>query len=275
MSGDEEFTRDPLVRATGEVIRAHREAAGLSRPELAQALGCTPQWIEALEAGRKPLSEPTADDFDTFFKTPGRLFGKLASEIKKEGKHRAQLPGFDGYLEREAEASAIDSFESQLVPGLLQTEEYTRGLLDSGQPIADPIAMIAQRKDRQIIFDRENPPRAWFVLDESVLHRPFGGRKAMRDQLSHLIEVASAPNIQVRVLPYTSATWAAIDGSFVLLGMPDGTQVAYFETPDVGNLVSTPSRVAAAALRFSLVMGEALPASASRKMIEQVREDYT
>ncbi|POM24052.1 hypothetical protein BTM25_26790 [Actinomadura rubteroloni] len=276
MSGDDEFTRDPLVRAAGEVIRAHREAAGLSRIELAQTLGCTPQWIEALEAGRKPLSEPTADDLDTFFKTPGRLFWTLWTEIKKEGKHRAQLPGFEGFVEQEASAVSIDCFAPQAIPGLLQTEAYARAVMDTNKPADQREVLVKERMDRQGILGRPMPPRAWFVIEEAVLHRPVGGSQVMREQLKRLLDLASAiQNIQVRILPLASVTWASLDGSFIILGFADSSQTAYFESPDRGSLINIPPRVTAAAVRFSLVMGEALPASASRKLIHKALEDYS
>lgn len=59
------LTRDPLIRAYGSVLRGHREGAGLSRPQLANALGCTPQWIEKLETGQRAPSEATSADLDT------------------------------------------------------------------------------------------------------------------------------------------------------------------------------------------------------------------
>jgi transcriptional regulator with XRE-family HTH domain len=84
------LTRDPLIRAFGAVLRGHREAAKLSRPALAKALGCTPQWIEKLETGQRAPSEATSEDLDTYFKTP-ETFHRMWIEIRRAGKY-TELP---------------------------------------------------------------------------------------------------------------------------------------------------------------------------------------
>jgi transcriptional regulator with XRE-family HTH domain len=95
-----DLTRDPLIRAFGAVLRIYRESAGLSRAALGEALGCTPQWLEKLETAQKPPSRATAEDLDTFFKTPG-LFFEMWREIKKAGRRLAPPPGFEKYAELE------------------------------------------------------------------------------------------------------------------------------------------------------------------------------
>ncbi|MFC5182303.1 helix-turn-helix domain-containing protein [Actinomadura harenae] len=58
MPDDPSYTRDPLLRSFGRVMHSHREAANLSRPQLADELGCGATWIEKLETGRKPPPKP-------------------------------------------------------------------------------------------------------------------------------------------------------------------------------------------------------------------------
>lgn len=224
---DDEYTctRDPLVRAFGAVLRSHREAAGLSRRELAEKLGCQPGWIEKLETAQKPPSEATAADLDVFFKTPARSFWVMWREIKRVGKHLVLPPGFSGFVEQEAKAVAVYGFEAQVIPGLLQKEAYARALMDAGQPSDELDDLVAARLTRQAIHGRAKPPRMWFVIDESALHRPIGGPEGLREQLTHLAEVAAdSSRVQVRVLPYESVTWAGLDGSFEILELPDGTR---------------------------------------------------
>ncbi|OLT12714.1 hypothetical protein BJF79_21690 [Actinomadura sp. CNU-125] len=271
-----DFTRDPLLRAFGTLLRSYRENASLSRPQFAEALGCTPQWIEAIESGKKPPSEATAIDCDTYFQTPARTFWTLWKEIKQAGKHLALPPGFDGFVQREADAVSMDCFEAQVLPGLLQTAGYARALMNAGQPADELDALVAKRTERQSIHERDKPPRMWFVIDESALHRPVGGPQVMREQLQHVLDmVARFPNIQVRVLPYESVTWAGLDGSFTVLGFAAGSEVAYHESPGAGQVIDSPDRVSSTAVRFGLVMGEALPVSASLAMITKALKEYT
>ncbi|ALM39634.1 hypothetical protein SFR_3019 [Streptomyces sp. FR-008] len=80
------------------------------------------------------------------------------------------------FIELEREASTMRVFESQIVPGLLQTEEYAKAMLSAVRPdnLDD---LVAARMSRQEVFERELPPRMWFVLDEQALHRPIGARR--------------------------------------------------------------------------------------------------
>lgn len=267
------YTRDPLIRIFGTVLRGYREVAGLSRPQLADALGCTYAWIEKMETGTKP-SVDSAIDLDTYFKIPTKPFQKMAEEIERMGKRLAFPPGFPKFVAQEAKATAIYGFEAQVMPGLLQQEPYARSIMDAGQVPDELDALVAARMGRQALLANPKPPRMWFVIDESALYRPAGGREVIHEQLTYLAHVmANVSNVQVRILPFDSVTWAALDGSFKILEMPDGHKVAYLESAGSGQLVHDPDRVEAASVRFHLVMGEALPAAASLKRVMRALED--
>jgi transcriptional regulator with XRE-family HTH domain len=269
-----DYTRDPLIRAFGAVLRSYRASAKLSRPQLAEALGCTYQWIEKLETGTKPSVE-TAIDLDTYFGIPEGTFEKMADEAERAGKQASTLPGFPAFLRLEERALFIRSFVCQVVPGLLQIAEYARGVMGAGQVRDGLDELVAQRMQRQRILHRDRPPRLALVLDESVLRRPIGGPKVMHDQLAHLEYVIQhEPHIQIRMLPFDRPTWASLDGSFTILGFGDGPDVAYVEGPTNSQLLRDPDRVADTAVRFDLVMGEALTGSESLAMIQRAREGY-
>lgn len=268
------YTRDPLIRTFGVVLRGYRAAAGLSRPQLADALGCTYAWIEKMQTGTKP-SVVSAMDLDTYFKIPTRPFQKMAEEIERMGKSPAFPPGFPEFVAQEAKATAIYGFEAQVITGLLQKEAYARAIMDAGQLPEELDGLVTARIGRQEVLEKAKPPRIWFVIDESALHRPAGGRKTMCEQLTYLTHVMEhSPNVQIRILPYDSVTWAGLDGSFQILALPDGHKAAYLESPGSGQLIHDTSRVEATLVRFHLVMGEALPASASLKAVTRALEDY-
>ncbi|GAA4241489.1 helix-turn-helix transcriptional regulator [Actinomadura meridiana] len=271
------YTRDPLIRNFGAVLRAHREAAGLSRPQLADALGCKPGWIEKLETAQKPPSEATADDLDTYFDTgPARLFWTMWREIKREGKHLAVLPGFDRYTEFEAEADTIRQFDPQVVPGMLQTPAYARAIWATRQTSDDAEEHIAARIERQEHIARTKNPRMWFVIDEAALRRPVGGPEVMREQLERLVEIVTTNlRVQVRVLPFSSVTYAGLDGSFTVLTLPGGVDVAYQEAPEISHVIEDGATVAEYRVRFDLVMGEALRTEESLAMIRKIIKEYT
>ncbi|WP_169806796.1 helix-turn-helix domain-containing protein [Actinomadura macra] len=224
------YTRDPVLRAFGVVLRSYREQAGVSRPQLAQALGCQPGWIEKLETAQKPCSEATADDLDVYFETPKRMFWSMWLEIKREGKHLAAPPGFSRYAEIEAKSIAIRSFEAQVVPGILQTPGYARAVMSSALTLDSLDERVASRMKRQEILKRADAPRMWFVLDEAVLRRCVGGPEVMVEQLKWLVEIATSNfRVEIRMLPFSSITYASLDGAFKILTLPGGADLAYHE----------------------------------------------
>ncbi len=256
---------DALRVHFGEELRRTRMRAKLSQNQLASALGCTPQWICQLEKADKTVSEQTAFDLDTYFKTDGwdqddGHFHRIYKTIRRAYRHRVLLPGFDAYLRHEGKAIGIRCFAAQVVPGLLQTERYARGLMMPGEPAETLEARVAGRMERQTILTRQNPPMTIFVLDESVLHRPVGGREVMVEQLDHLIGFEHSLDVDVRVLPYGRLAPAGLEGGFMLLNFEAEADLMYIEAAGVGQLIESKSTMFKAGVRFSLVMGESSPA---------------
>src|SRR3954453_12716784 len=183
---------DSLRLHFGIELRRLRTRADLSMSKLAKALGCTPQWVFQLEQSDKPVPEQSALDLDTYFRTDGweendGLFHRIYTAIRRAGRRRALLPGFEAYVKQEAQAVFIRGYAAQVVPGLLQTPSYAVGVMNPDDPAETLEARVSGRLDRQAILLRDRPPRSHFVLDESVLHRQIGGPKVMGEQLDQLI----------------------------------------------------------------------------------------
>jgi transcriptional regulator with XRE-family HTH domain len=264
---------DPLLDTFGSELRFRRDAAGLSRNKLAEALGCTGQWIGAVEFGDKPPSEEFAIDLDTFFDTGG-LFHRLWEKIKKNRRKRALPQGFPGFLQMEAATASMQIFEAQLITGLLQTEDYAREVL---RTVADPDKieeLLTIRMERQKILDEANAPRLWIVMDEAVLHRPIGGSKLMCAQLLHLAEAARQPKITIQVVATHRGSYAGLEGSFTVLSFHDGPDVAYVENCGTGWTIREPGAVAAYDVRFDLVRSAAKPDDESLDLITAAMEKY-
>ncbi|MGH3821497.1 MAG: DUF5753 domain-containing protein [Pseudonocardiaceae bacterium] len=80
---------------------------------------------------------------------------------------------------------------------------------------------VQARKERQAIFNREDPPEVSFVLSESCLRRQVGGREVMAEQLDFLAEMARLHNVQIQVLPFDARTFAGrMIFRFTLLTIP-------------------------------------------------------
>jgi hypothetical protein len=140
---------------------------------------------------------------------------------------------FQDFVGLEESASRIQAYELQFVPGLLQIEAYARAIATRGRPEfapPDTDRRIHLRMQRQRILTGVNPTKLWAVIDESVLHRPIGGRVVLRQQLEHLLEASQQPNITVQVVPRYLSGYAA-EGSFTILRFaePELPDVVYVE----------------------------------------------
>jgi transcriptional regulator with XRE-family HTH domain len=254
----------------GEELRRMREEAKLTGKELADALGCTPQWISIMESGRK-LSEQSARDLDTFFKTDGHYY-RLWRLAKKVEVQFILPPGFAEYLEYEKRATSYRIFCGQLVNGLFQTESYTRAILTTidGGNAAD---LVAQRMDRQAVLARENIPHTWLVLDEAVVRRTVGSPEVMHEQLNHLLALSERINTMIQVVPQYTGYHAGLGGDFTILGFDDGPDLAYTESAGEGILIERPDRIKDKVVRWDLLRGYALPVEESRVLLKTVMED--
>lgn len=152
-----------------------------------------------------------------------------------------------GLADFEGGASMIRSYESIIIPGLLQTPQYASAILRGGRLLADEeiTRKVAARMQRQSILDQDNPPRLWVVIDEAALAKSVGGREVMQQQIRHLIEMAERPNVDVQVVRNEVGSHAAMDGAFVILDFPtpEDLPLAYIETATEDLYVENPEAI--------------------------------
>jgi hypothetical protein len=146
-------------------------------------------------------------------------------------------PGFKAYLGLEAIASSLHNYESEFVPGLLQTEDYVRAIhqrAHEGLSVEEIDRLVAVRMTRQEVLSREDSPlRFAAIINEAVLHRRVGSDTVMRAQLAHIAELAfSTPNIRVQVVPYRVGAHPGMNGAFTILQFNEQnalTPIVYLE----------------------------------------------
>jgi transcriptional regulator with XRE-family HTH domain len=222
----------------GARLRRLRTEMELTREEAAEAIRASEWKIHRLENGQVGFKERDIVDLLRLYEVtdPGEVaeFVALAREANTPGwwQHYGDvLPQwFRTYVDLEAAASLIRTYEGQFVPGLLQTDDYMRAVVqgahleDSSEEVGRRVRL---RMARQILLTREQPPRLWAVVDEAALRRPVGGRDVMRGQLERLIEETKLPNVTLQVLPFDAGAHPAMVGSFSILRFPEQ------ELPDV------------------------------------------
>lgn len=225
----------------GVRLRRLREAAEISRAEAGYAIRSSESKISRLELGRVGFKERDVADLLTMYGVTAADERELFLDMVK----RSNEPGwwhrytdlladwFQDYLGLEESASRIQTCEMHFLPGLMQTEDYARAIATRGwSELTNERAerLVAVRMRRQALLARPDAPKLWAVIDESVLHRPIGGRDVMIAQIDHLLELTKRPNITLQVLPYKFSGYAA-EGSFTMLRFaePELPDVVYIE----------------------------------------------
>src|SRR5690348_12958665 len=204
---------NPAAFLGGELRRARVAAGFSSQDALAAKLGFDRTVVAKAETGERPPTDDVLAAWCAACRLDDELFGRLAVLAR-----RADGPvptWFEDWLRAEGEAHTLRFWQPLIVPGLLQTAEYARALfLAAAADDAKADELVAVRLERQLVFDRADPPHLVTILGESVLHRLIGSAAIMSDQLSHLADMAERPNVQVQVVPSARGANAGLSGGF-------------------------------------------------------------
>jgi transcriptional regulator with XRE-family HTH domain len=248
----------------GRQMKKERLAHGWSLREFAARSGVNIGQASRIENGLVPPTEKVALACDEVF--PGRRGWFL--EFWEELKTWAP-PGFRDWSELEEKAVSLRDWYPGIVTGLLQTENYARGLLETSPgataEIVDTRLKARMERQRRVLF-REDPPQAWFVVDEMALYRMVGSPAAMAEQCAHLAEVSRQHNVTMQVLP--ARAHPANASGFVI-----ADDSAWCENVK-GGFVYTGEAVAPLPALFSTILSECYRASESLALFERMEQTW-
>jgi hypothetical protein len=216
----------------GAHLRRLREAAGVNREDAGWEIRSSESKISRMELGRVGFKERDVADLLTLYgvddeeeRTRLLALGREANTPGWWHRYGDVLPNwFQSYLGLEAAASMIRTYEVQFIPGLLQTPDYARAVVQLGHgraPEAEIERRVNLRLDRQRLLTRPDPPQLWAVIDEAVLRRPIGGADVIRAQIEALIDVTHQPNVRLQIVPFQVGGHSAAGGAFTILRFPD------------------------------------------------------
>jgi transcriptional regulator with XRE-family HTH domain len=268
-------------RALGAELRAWRERAGLEGTEMARRLSWSPTKVCNIESGRRGVSEVDAAMYLACCRTPGDDIKRVLEFFHENADYWVDLHGthmsdeLRSLATLESSASAIQSFECSYIPGLLQTEDYTRALItDAGlvpREVIEP--RVGMRKDRQALLRGYRPPQTVFFIHENALRLPVGNDAVMNDQLLHLVFASSRPHISLRVVP-TKAGARGAARAFVLLGYSKAKPLVYLEH-DAASLFLDGSRyVDSYRDNMSRLASAALDEDESRRWLAELANEH-
>jgi transcriptional regulator with XRE-family HTH domain len=276
--------RSPTIRRRrlGVELRRHREAAGITIDVVAARLGCSTSKVSRIETGHSGAVPRDVYDMLDIYGVSDSVKGELV-QIAREAKQKGWWHPFStvlnsAYVGLEAAARSIRTYEQQVVPGLLQSEEYAIAMIRAAR-LGDTDTEIEQRVHvrmaRQSLLTQDDPIDLRVVLDEAVLSRPVGGDNVMRDQLLRLVDAARLPNVIIQILPFAAGPHAGMDGTFAILEFEEDedADVVFAENATGGLFLEKAEELRKYYSIFETIRATALDPEASIEMIEMLVEE--
>jgi transcriptional regulator with XRE-family HTH domain len=276
--------RSPTIRRRrlGVELRRHREAAGITIDMVADRMGCSTSKVSRIETGHTTASPNDVQNILDIYGTSDAVkveLVQIAREARQKGWWHPYSTVLTGaYVGLEAAARAVRTYEQQVVPGLLQSEEYAIAMIraarlgDSEQEIEQRVRV---RMGRQSLLTLDDPIDLRVVLDEAVLSRPVGGPTVMLDQLNRLIEAARLPNVTLQILPFVVGAHAGMDGTFAILEFEEerDADVVFTENATGGLFLEKSEELIKYTSIFETIQSTALPPEESIELIEMLIEE--
>jgi transcriptional regulator with XRE-family HTH domain len=206
-------------RSIASALKEQRQKSGKLLNEVAADLMISTSKLSRLENGQGKPQPRDIRDLIAYYKlekTP--LAGQLEHWVQDAQRtgwwtgldDDVVIDGLDAHLADETYATVARIYTLPFVPALLQTDNYARALLHEVQGYTEAETeqlLQARRRRREVLSHREGlkPLQLIAVTHEMTLHQQVGSPVIMAEQLDELMKRSAAPNVRLRVLPFTAA----------------------------------------------------------------------
>ena len=239
--------------------------------EFGKRVGYAAQSVASFEQGRRIPQPEFVDKADRLLEAGGLLMAL------KEELARSQYPAFFRDMARlEAEAVELCAYDTHIVNGLLQTEEYMRAVLAMRRPLLDEETIelrVAARLARQGILSRWPASLLSFVMEEGALRKHLGGKSVTRGQLEQLLLFGAMRNVELQLMPLDREDNAGVDGPYTVITRKGGEQFVYMEVQGRSNLLTARDETRLAAARYGIIRSQALTPRETLGFIEKLLGD--
>ncbi|MFI7430365.1 helix-turn-helix domain-containing protein [Micromonospora sp. NPDC049836] len=259
-----------LIRAQ---LRRLRLKAELSQEEFGKLVHFSGSQVSAVELGQRPLDRFFLSRADEVLATGGLLMSLL-----KLAERDGQPSWFRPWLEAERQAQQLRCYQPNLVPGLLQTENYARAIIRTDGSLSDDEVerRLAIRMDRQCLLPQPQLTTFVAVIDEVVLRRAGEGfRGLMGEQVAHLVECVERSEVSVHIIPAEVSVHIGLTGPFTLARGVDGGWIGYLENQLGGTVIEKDEDLAVLQSRWESVRSEALPRGQSIELMKEVMTSWS
>lgn len=278
-SSDEEFSPTVVRRHLGRELREFRTAKGLQAEDVCKYFRWHPSKVSRIEMGRQGMRPADLVALCAMYEVSeddrARLRQLLRDVDKATWWQDLVPPG--AYVDFEAGAASIKSYDPLAIPGLLQTADYARSLVSAARPdlTADEVDQyVRARQERQRLLDRPRRLAFWAFIAEPALRFVVGSPDVMRNQVAHLLHrEASSPNVTVQVLDFASGLSTGSDGGCALLAYRHDPSIGHVETAVGDKILEKPGDVDEISRRIDRLQADALPPAESVRYIQKVMDD--
>ncbi|MFH8259768.1 helix-turn-helix transcriptional regulator [Streptomyces roseolus] len=257
-----------VLATVGRQLKTWREAKGLSAAELGERTGYGEDMIRKLERGDRIPRPEFLDKADEVLGANG-----LVAEMKQDTSEIRYPKPIRDLAKLERRAVEFCLYSNANIHGLLQTDEFSRALLQTWRPAYSPAELeryATAREGRRAVLSKSPAPEFSFIQEEVSLRRPIGGRMVLRRQLEHLLEVGELPHVEIQVMPTECADHPGTAGRIALLKFEDGSAAGRMDGDFGGRPVTDPKRLRLLDLRYGIIRSKALTPAESRDFIEQL-----
>ncbi|HEX5114387.1 MAG TPA: helix-turn-helix transcriptional regulator [Pseudonocardiaceae bacterium] len=271
-----------------ELTRMRKEHE-LEQKDVAKALRCTVGKVSYYETAERPVILRDLDEvLLPLFNVPKDRWPAYV-QAGKDSRQKGWWESYTAdtlptwlslYVGLEQGAAQLRLYEAQLIPGLLQTDDYTEAVVRRGTAELTEV-QINRRKElrsqrKSALVRDPDPLRLWVVLDEAVLRRMVGGRNVMHDQLTYLADSADQAKITLQVLPFDHGAHPGMHGPFAIMGFPWPTDpgIVYIEHRSGAFYLEDQHQIDAHTVAFEHLCAHALPPDESVTMIRNVAKEY-
>jgi transcriptional regulator with XRE-family HTH domain len=276
------FVSTARRRELGAELRRIRESRGYNGMELAEQLQWTTTMLSRAETGKRPMTVAEVATYTGFCGVTGERQRKLLDLLDEPDDyrikpHEGQIPDqLRSLIFHESTASYIEIFEPIFIPGITQTPEYARALLEEGGMVdsADIDHLVDIRLGRRSVLTRIDPAMVSLFVHERALRMMVGGPQIMHEQLLHLLFASGRPQCSIRVVPDAAGVRGVAPGAFQIFGYTDDSPVVYLEHETTSEFLENGRELLAYRALLNRVARVALDDAQSRSWIAQIASAY-
>jgi len=266
-------------RTVAAELRALREKRRLSLAEVGERLGVSASKISRMETGASGLqSDEVATLLGIYNASPTKRQELLdllrRGDQKGWWERQAGLPTlWRALIDFENKATRIQTYQSLVIPGMLQTGEYCEAILkgtDDTLSNAELDNLVASRMARQAVLTRSTAPQYVALIHEVALRIPVGGRDVMLRQLRQLLHITERPNVKLMVVPTLKGANVGLGGPFQILEFAEEPALVHVENQITGMFLEEDADLAGYRLALRNILGVAFAPNASADLIYAV-----